>query len=228
MYKLIVIIRLPCQSFSCCEPSLWAVAKGIAGFLRIQEADRLSGMGDLVRYRLWFRLFGRKPDPLHVEMTLHPFTRRWRPWHLTLNSTQALTGLTRAFKCAVDASTPDFQLTRDVSDLFALLKETNRILSLHPSSGLPTLYSLCAFALAMPLPLPFEHHLALGAGHELIINVSTAASPRAAARAPNIACAVFIRQGFHGPHQTLAAGCAHQASADRPPLQRRQKFRTVR
>ena len=48
-----------------------AVAKSIAGFLRIQEADRLSGMGDLVRYRLWFRLFGRKPDPLHVEMTLH-------------------------------------------------------------------------------------------------------------------------------------------------------------
>jgi hypothetical protein len=48
-----------------------AVAKGIAGFRRIQEADRLSGMGDLVRYRLRFRLFGRKPDPAHVEMTLH-------------------------------------------------------------------------------------------------------------------------------------------------------------
>jgi hypothetical protein len=30
-------------------------------------------MGDLVRYRLCFRLFGRKPDPLHVEMTLHQF-----------------------------------------------------------------------------------------------------------------------------------------------------------
>jgi hypothetical protein len=55
------------------------------------------------------------------------------------NSTQALTGLTRAFKCAVDASAPDSQLTGDVSDLFALLKETNRILSLRPSSGLPTL-----------------------------------------------------------------------------------------
>ena len=54
------------------------------------------------------------------------------------NSTQALTGLTRAFKCAVDASAPDSQLTGNVSDLFALLKETNRILSLRPSSGLIT------------------------------------------------------------------------------------------
>jgi hypothetical protein len=53
-----------------------AVAKGIAGFLRIQEADRLSGMGDLVRYRLCFRLFGRKPDSLHVEMTLHEFHKK--------------------------------------------------------------------------------------------------------------------------------------------------------
>ena len=55
------------------------------------------------------------------------------------NSTQAFMGLTRAFKRAVDASAPDSQLARDVSDLFALLKETNRILSLRPSSGLPTL-----------------------------------------------------------------------------------------
>jgi len=34
-------------------------------------------------------------------------------------------GLAHASKCAVDASAPDSQLTRDVSDLFALLKETN-------------------------------------------------------------------------------------------------------
>jgi hypothetical protein len=47
------------------------VAKDIAGFLRIQEADRLSGMGDFVRYRLCFRLFGHRPDPLNVEMMLH-------------------------------------------------------------------------------------------------------------------------------------------------------------
>jgi len=33
-------------------------------------------MGDLVRYRLCFRLFGRKPDPLHVEMTLHQFHKK--------------------------------------------------------------------------------------------------------------------------------------------------------
>jgi hypothetical protein len=50
-----------------------AVAEGVAGFLRIQKADRLSGMGDFVRYRLCFRLFGRKPDPLYVEMMLHQF-----------------------------------------------------------------------------------------------------------------------------------------------------------
>ena len=53
-----------------------AIAKGIASFLRIQEADRLSGMGDLVRYRLCFRLFARKPDSLHVEMTLNQFHHR--------------------------------------------------------------------------------------------------------------------------------------------------------
>jgi hypothetical protein len=84
-----------------------AVAKNIAGFRRIQKADRLSGMGDLVRYRLCFRLFGRRPDPLNVEMTLHQFHHRKKAanWHRQQRiSTQALTGLTRAFKCAVDVN----------------------------------------------------------------------------------------------------------------------------
>ena len=51
---------------------------------------------------------------------------------MTLNSTQALTGLTHAFKCAVDASAPDSQLTRDVSDLFAILKRDEAHLEPSP------------------------------------------------------------------------------------------------
>jgi hypothetical protein len=44
-------------------------------------------------------------------------------------------------------------------------QETNRILSLRPSSGLPTfILSLC-LCFGDALPLPFEHHLALELGH---------------------------------------------------------------
>ena len=74
-------------------------------------------------------------------------------------------GLTRAFKCAVDASAPNSQVTRDVSDLFALPKEAKRILSLRPSSGLPTLVLPLRLCFGDALPLPFEHHLALELGH---------------------------------------------------------------
>ena len=59
-------------------------------------------------------------------------------------------GLTRAFKRAVDASAPDSQRSRDVSDLFALLKEAYRILCLRPRSRLPTL--------VLPLRLCFGAH----------------------------------------------------------------------
>jgi hypothetical protein len=77
VYKLIVIIAAAMPTILLLRSIfVGAVAKKIAGFRRIQEADRLSGMGDLVRYRLCFRLFGRKPDPLHVEMTLHQFHKK--------------------------------------------------------------------------------------------------------------------------------------------------------
>src|SRR4029077_19456774 len=39
----------------------------------------------------------------------------------------------------------------------------------------------------------------LGAGHELIIKRYHSRKPTAAASAPNIACAVFIRQGYPRP-----------------------------
>jgi len=51
------------------------------------------------------------------------------------------------------------------SDLFARLKETNRILSLRPSSGLPTFMLSLRLCFGDALPLPLEHHLALELGH---------------------------------------------------------------
>jgi hypothetical protein len=50
-----------------------------AGTFRFQEADRLSVMDDLVRYRLRDRLFGRKTDLLLLELT-RPFILCARPW----------------------------------------------------------------------------------------------------------------------------------------------------
>jgi hypothetical protein len=66
MYKFIVIVAaaMPTILF------LRAILVGRSQkALRVQEADRLSGMGDLVRCRLCFPLFGCKPDPFNVEMT---------------------------------------------------------------------------------------------------------------------------------------------------------------
>ena len=40
------------------------------GCFRFQEADRLFGVGDLVRYRLRDRLLGRETDLFLVELTL--------------------------------------------------------------------------------------------------------------------------------------------------------------
>src|SRR5262249_48555215 len=49
---------------------LRAIEGDEAGCFRFQEADRLSGMGDLARYRLRDRLLGRKIDILNVELML--------------------------------------------------------------------------------------------------------------------------------------------------------------
>ena len=48
---------------------LQAIDGDEAGCFRLQEADRLFGMGDLARYRLRDRLLGRKIDILPVELT---------------------------------------------------------------------------------------------------------------------------------------------------------------
>src|SRR5262245_60891583 len=51
------------------NPLLRAISGAEAGFFRFQEADRLSGMGNLVLSRLRDRVLGRKSDPSHLEMT---------------------------------------------------------------------------------------------------------------------------------------------------------------
>src|SRR5436190_12081216 len=48
---------------------LRAIEGDEAGCFRFPEADRLSGMGDLVRYRLRGRLLGWKANLLAVELT---------------------------------------------------------------------------------------------------------------------------------------------------------------
>src|SRR5689334_6571058 len=54
-----------------------------AGYFRFQEADRLSGMDDLVRYRLRDRLLGRKTDLRLLELTPGPASRTPRPFILS-------------------------------------------------------------------------------------------------------------------------------------------------
>ena len=49
---------------------LRAIEGDEAGCFRFQKADRLSGMGDLARYRLRDRLLDRKIDILPVELML--------------------------------------------------------------------------------------------------------------------------------------------------------------
>ena len=63
-------------------------------------------------------------------MTLHQFHHRKKaanvaPRTKKLNSNSY--GLDRAFKCAVDASATDAQLTRDVGDFFPLSKVLNSV-----------------------------------------------------------------------------------------------------
>ena len=77
MYKLIVII-------AAAMPIILLLRAIFVG--RSQKASRAFSefkkqidylvWVNLVRYRLCFRLFSRKPDPLHVEMTLPQFHHR--------------------------------------------------------------------------------------------------------------------------------------------------------
>jgi hypothetical protein len=54
---------------------LRAIEGDEAGYFRFQKADRLSGMDDLVRYRLRDRLLGRKTDLLLLELTPGPASK---------------------------------------------------------------------------------------------------------------------------------------------------------
>jgi hypothetical protein len=102
-------------------------------------------------------------------------------------------GLDPCFQVRGRTSAPDSQLTRDVRDLFALLKETKRILSLRPSSGLPTPCAFpCAFALAMPSR-----------------SSSSVISRSNWAIAANLACL---------PYETLVRGNESTAAAQCPPV----------
>jgi hypothetical protein len=60
-----------------------------------------------------------------------------------------------------------FKLANDGHDTRAIkpISATNRILSLRPSGGLPTLVLSLRLCFGDALPLPFEHHLALELGH---------------------------------------------------------------
>ena len=57
----------------------------------------------------------------------------------------------------------------------------------------------------------------LGAGHELIIKRYHSRKPHSGCKRTKYRLRGFHQRVTHGPHHTLAGGCAHQASATRPP-----------